>query len=141
MSLLGRLRSIAEVRDPTSPVLAAGTQEEQRRARLEWRRERDARGIRERWEEIPSDRLVFSRYWIEDTETGNLYREFGGDPGYAESVVAFYERDGWPVMLQPADPPSLDELERRQAAKAERRRDRAAAAKARYDELRKVARR
>jgi hypothetical protein len=136
------LRSImrfAEVRDPTNPVLATGTREEQRRKRLEWRRAKDAQGIRERWDEIPSSRLVASRYWLEDVETGNLYREFYGDPGYAESVVAYYARDGLPVMLEPHDPPNRAEIERRRVAKEQRRRDREAAAKARYDELRKGA--
>jgi hypothetical protein len=83
---------------------------------------------------------VASRYWLEDMQTGNLYREFGGDPHYAEQVVAYYLRaDGSPVMLEPHDPPSLDEIERRRAAREKRRSDQAAAAKARYDALRKGA--
>ena len=77
------------------------------------------------------------RHWIEDTETGNLYREFFGDPGYAGSVCAYYLRDGSPVMLEPNNPSSLAELEKRGAAKEQRRRDRADVAKARRDELRR----
>jgi hypothetical protein len=42
-------------------------------------------------------------------------------------------------MLEPHDPPSLDEIERRRAAKAQRRLDQEAARKTRYDELRKGA--
>jgi hypothetical protein len=137
MSLRSIMR-LASVSDPNEPAaLSTGTPEESRRKRLEWRRAKDAEGIRARWDEIPAERLVFGRHWIEDTETGNLYRPFFGDPGYAESVVAYYERDGEPVMLEAADPPSRAELEKRQAAKEERRRDQAAAAKARYAALRK----
>jgi hypothetical protein len=44
-------------------------------------------------------------------------------------------------MLEPANPPSRAEIEKRQAAKEQRRRDQDLAAKARYDELRKGARR
>jgi hypothetical protein len=139
MTIATRLLSL--VTDPSHPALVAGSQEEQRRARREWRQAKDAQGIRTRWDEIPAERIVSTRYWLEDTQSGDFYREFHGDPGYAASVVAYYERDGWPVMLEPASPRSRAELERRQAAKAKRRADHAAAAKLRYDELRKGARR
>ena len=56
-----------------------------------------------------------------------LYRETGGDPEYARNVVAYYlNEDGYPVMLEPNDPPSRDELEERRAAREQRRVDRAA---------------
>jgi hypothetical protein len=137
MSLRTALGWLAEVRDPNSPELVSGTPEEQRRKRLEWQRERNAQGIRERWEEIPSERLVSGRYWLEDVETGNLYRPFGGDPAFAPTVVAYFERDGWPVMLEPCDPPSRTEIERRRAARQQRHLEQEAAKKARRDELRK----
>ena len=55
---------------------------------------------------------MFGRYWIEDESTGCFYREFGGDPGYAQNVCAYYtSSDGYPIMLEPADPPSRAELE------------------------------
>jgi hypothetical protein len=130
-------RLLSLIRDPANPALVVGSKEESRRRRLEWQRERWAQGIRARWPEIPAERIVVARYWIEDTETGNLYRELGGDPGYAETVVAYFEREGWPVMLEPADPPSLAEIERRKAAREERRQRRAEAAQARRDELRR----
>ena len=117
--------------------LTAGTPDEQRQAWREWRREKDAAGIKDRWPEIPAERLVFSRHWIEDTETGNLYRLFGGDPGYARTVCAYYLEDGWPVMLELHDPPNRAEIEKRRAAKEQRRLDQEAARKARYDELRR----
>jgi len=138
VTLATRLLSL--VTDPSHPALATGSQKEQRQARREWRQAKDAQGIRARWDELLSSRLVFSRHWIEDTETGNLYRPFFGDPGYAETVVAYYVRDGEPIMLEPAHPRSRAELERRQRAKEQRHRDQAAAAKVRYDELRKGAR-
>ena len=131
------LRWIAKVRGPNDPRLMPGTPKEQLRARNEWQRARNAQGIVARWDEISAERLVHSRYWIEDTETGNLYREFGGDPGYARTVCAYYLRDGWPVMLEPADPPSRDEIEKRRTAKERRRVDQAAAAKSHYDRLRR----
>ena len=117
--------------------VASGTPEEQRRARLEWQRAKWAEGIIARWDEVPSERLVFTRYWVEDTETGNLYREFFGDPGYARTVCAYYLRDGSPVMLEPNDPPSRDATEKRRAAKEQRRLGQEAARKARNDELRR----
>jgi hypothetical protein len=122
--------------------LMTGTPDEQRQAWREWRRAKDAQAIKDRWREIPSAQLVASRCWLEDTQTGAFYREFGGDPGYAQSVVAYYLRaDGSPVMLEPHDPPCRAEMEKRQAAKEQRRLDAEAARRARYAELRKSAER
>jgi hypothetical protein len=56
---------------------------------------------------------LFSRHWIEDTQTGQLYRPVFGDPAFCDGVVAYYLRDGSPVMLEPHDAPSLDEIARR----------------------------
>jgi hypothetical protein len=140
MSLRTALGRLVEIRDPTNPELATGTREEQRRKRLEWQRAKWAQGIRAKWPELPSARLVATRYGLEDTEDGSFYREVHTDPGYASSVVAYYERDGQPVMLEPANPfSSRAELERRQAAKEQRRREQAAARKARYHERRRSA--
>jgi len=136
MSIGDTLRRIGPF-GPDTSRLVPGTGDEQRRARNQWRREKDAEGIRERWDEIPAERLVFERHWIEDVETGNFYWPFAGDPGFAAGVVAYYVRDGWPVMLEPANPPSRAELERRQAAKEQRRLDNDAARTARYEELRR----
>jgi hypothetical protein len=114
--------------------------EEQRRARRERQAAEHARAITSSKEEIPRKQLEFSRYWIEDTETGNLYIEFGGHPSYAPTVHHYYVRsDSRLVMLEPAEPPSRAELERRQARKEERRAERQAAAKERYRQLRKAA--
>ena len=117
-----------------------GTLNEQRQAWRERRRQKDAEGIIAKWDEIPLERLVASRHWLEDTQTGNLYREFAGDPNFAGQVCAYYLRaDGQPVMLEPHDPPSREEFEKRRAAREQRRVDQAAAAKARYEALRKDA--
>jgi hypothetical protein len=131
---------LAEALDPNSHRLVTGTPNEMQQARLEHQRALHAQGIIRRWDEIPRSRLVFGRYWIEDTQTGNFYKEFGGDPGYAQSVVAHYVRsDGTPVMLEPADPPSRAELERRQARKEQRRLEREAESKERRRQLNAVA--
>jgi hypothetical protein len=139
MSWLGRFR-LADVRDPSHPLLASGSPDERRRLRLEWRRAEDEQGIVARWPEIPAERLVHSRYWLEDTETGNLYREVFGDPAFCDGVCAYCRRaDGSPVMLEPHDPPSRSVLEKRRAAKEQRRIDQAASRKAHYAELREGA--
>ena len=79
--------------------VVSGTVDEQRQAWREARRAKDAQGIKDRWPEIPSEHLLFTRRWVEDTRNGNLYQVFGGDPGYASSVIAHYLRpDGSPVM-------------------------------------------
>jgi hypothetical protein len=135
------LRHIAKVRGPNDPRLVPGTPAEQRQARAEWRRERDAQGIVAKWDEIPAERLSHSRYWIEDTTTGNLYRPVYGDPAFCDGVCAYYRReDGSPVMLEPNNPPSLSAIAERQAAQERRRVDKAAAAKARYAALRRASR-
>jgi hypothetical protein len=119
-----------------------GTPDEQRRAWREWRRAKDAEGIIAKWEEIPSARLVHSRHWIEDTETGNLYREFRRrpQPPLSRSAPTTFEPTAG-RSARAARPPSREEIEKRRAARERRRLDQAAAAKARYDELRKGARR
>ena len=49
-------------------------------------------------------------------------------------------QDGRPIMLEPADPPSRAELERRQNEKHKRRADREAEAKQRREQLKARAR-
>ena len=143
MRVIGSLKErnrVIEPLDPYSYRLVTGTPDEMRQARREHRRALDAQGIIRRWDEIPRARLVFGRYWIEDESTGCFYREFGGDPGYAESVVAYYTSpDGWPIMLEPADPPSRAELERRQARKQQRRLEQEAASKERRRQIKAAA--
>ena len=82
---------------------------------------------------------MFSKHWIED-EQGNFFKEFGGDPAYAFTVRFFYfNQDGTPIMLEPADPPNRAELERRQTRKEQRRAELAAAAKQRRAEMKAAA--
>ena len=125
--------------NPNDPRLVTGTPDQQRRARREWEAARAAHAIISTKEEIPRSQLVFSKYWIED-EQGNFFREFGGDPAYAYTVRFFYfNPDGMPIMLEPADPPNRAELERRQARKEQRRIEREAAAKQRRAEMKAAA--
>ena len=88
-------------------------------------------------EELRRTDLVFGPRWIEHLPTGRFFWEFGGDPSYAPSVSHYYVRpDGTPVMIEAADPPNRAEMERRQAAKAQRRQEKADAAKAHHQRLR-----
>ena len=78
--------------------------------------------------------------FIEHLPTGNLYWEFHGDAGHRSDSHHYYVRqDGALVVLQPADPPSRDELERRQSRKAALRLEREAAAKERREQLKAAA--
>ncbi len=60
-----------------------------------------------------------------------------GDPAYSGNVQHYFTTEhGVPTMLEAADPPNRAEMERRQAAKAQRRQEKADAAKAHYQRLR-----
>ncbi len=114
--------SMRRIFDPNHPTLLNGSPDDQRQARREWRREKEMEGIMAGWNEMPRSRLTFTRHWIEDSTNGSLYREVFGDPHYASNVCGFYVReDGSPQMLEPHDPPSLAEIERRRAAREQRR--------------------
>jgi hypothetical protein len=115
-----------------NPELTQGTPEEQLQAMRNLQTVRAHRAVVETKTEIPRKQLEFGRYWIEDTDTRNLYTVFGGDPHYAPNVKFYFTTaDSVPTMLEPADPPSLDELERRQERKKQRRLERENAAKER----------
>lgn len=134
MRIADALRVRMKLGEIVDPNLPEGDPAAQRQARREWRRARDAQGVIAKWPEIPRSRLVFGRYWIEDTETGQLYREVFGDPHYARNVVAHYIRsDQSPGMLEPADPPSRAEIERRRAARERRHAEREAELRVKRD--------
>ena len=101
-----------------NPGLAQGRPEEQLQAMRNLQNARTAAAIINSETEIPRKQLEFGRYWIEDTDTGNLYTVFGGDPQFAPTVQFYFTNThGAPTMLEPPDPPSRDELERRRALK------------------------
>jgi len=117
--------------------LIPDTPEQQRQAQRDRQTTELHRAIINNKTEIPRKRLQFGRYFIEDTDTRDFFKPFGGDPSYGPDVRFYYVReDGVPVMLEPADPPNRTEMERRQAAKAQRRQEKAEAAKAHYQRLR-----
>ena len=74
------------------------------------------------------------------SQDGDYYRLFGGDPQFTGDDVTkyFVAQDGTPTMLERCLNPasSRAELERKQAAKVERRLEREAAAKERRRQLR-----
>ena len=113
------------------------------RTDLETRR-RDERlrlAMNGQWPEIPRGRLEFGRHHVADTATGEFFLVHGGDIGAPTTPIVSYfvDSDGDPVFLEPANPPNRAELERRQAAKEQHRRDQDAARKSHYAELRKAA--
>jgi hypothetical protein len=129
MGLLDALRDRGQARqilDPNDHRLHTGSPEERDEARREWyRNSYAARVMNAGWREIPRGQLEFQKFGvIEDTETGDFLRVFGGDPDYAESVVAFYvTHDGTPVMLAPVVgvPHNRAELEQIRAEREARR--------------------
>lgn len=136
MRIVDALRSreqLADILDPNHPRLRSGTPEEMRQALREHQAAKLEQAIIALKEELPRSELDFSgRHWIEHVPTGRFFTTFGGDPAYSPGVDHFYfTESGHPLMLEPADPPSRAELERRQAAKEQRRLDREAAAKER----------
>ena len=126
--------------DPNDPRLITGTPQEQERARREFARQREIQAIMRRIDrEIPRSELIFGR-WVEVASTGELFHPWLGDVWFApEGVVYYVDETGFPRLLEPADPPSRAELERRQAAKEQRRADRAAAARKRREQMKAAA--
>ena len=117
--------------------MIAGTPQEQERAWREFAKQREIQAIMTRIDrEIPRSDLSFGARWIELESTGELFNPWAGDVWFApEGVVYYIDSTGFPRLLEPADPPNRAELERRQAAKEQRRADRAAAAKERREQL------
>lgn len=116
---------------PDDPRLIAGTPAEQQEKRREYRRQQEARGIISNIErEVPRSDLIFGPRWVELESTGELFHPWGGDVMFAPKGVAYYiDETGFPRMLEPADPPSRAEIEKRKAAREQRRLEREAAAK------------
>ena len=114
---------------------------EQRHAQRERQAAAVAHAIVATREELPRADLTFGPRFIEHLPTRNLYWEFHGDVGYPSDSHHYYVRpDGALVVLQPADPPSRAELERRRARRDERRLKQETAAKERRRQLRAAAR-
>ena len=91
--------------------------------------------------EIPRSDLIFGGRWVEVASTGELFHPWGGDVYFAPAGVVYYvDETGSPRLLEPADPPSRAEIEKRRAAKEQRRADNEAAAKERWRQLRAGAR-
>jgi hypothetical protein len=122
-------------------ALMGGTPEQQLQAQRERQAAEHAHAIVSTKEELRRSDLEFGRHWIEHLPTGRLFWVFGGDPIYSPGVAHYFvARDGTPTMLEPADPPSLAEFEKRKAARAKRRADREAEARARREQMMKTAR-
>jgi hypothetical protein len=114
------------VLDPGDHRLHTGSPSDREEARPEWYRNSCAAKVMNAgWREIPRGQLAFHKFGvIEDTETGDFLRVFGGDPDYAESVVAFYvTHDATPVMLAPVVgvPRNRAELQQTRAEREARR--------------------
>ena len=112
------------------------------RTDLETRRrdERLRHAMKGQWPEIPRARLEFGRYYVTDTGTDELFLVHRGESAGPIPIAASYvNSEGDAVFLEPANPPNRAELERRQAAKEQHRRDQDAARKSHYAELRKAA--
>ena len=122
-------------------ALMAGTPEQQMQAQRERQAAEHAHAVISTREELRRTELEFGPRWITHTPTGDYFWIFGGDPSFAPNVAHYFvARDGTPTMLEPADPPSRDELERKRARKVERRLERDAEAKRRRAEMRAEAR-
>ena len=126
--------------DPADKRLITGTPQEQERARREFARQREIQAIMRRIDrEIPRSDLIFGR-WVEVASTGELFHPWAGDVWFApEGVVYYFDETGFPRLLEPADPRSRSELEKRKTAKEQRRADRAAAARKRREQLKAAA--
>ena len=124
------------------PRLISGTVQEQEEAQREFRRQRAIRDtLATIKREIPRSDLTFGRRWIELESSGELFNPWAGDVGFAPKGVAYYmDETGFPQLLEPADPPTRVEQERRQAEKVQRRAEREAAARERREQLRAAAR-
>jgi hypothetical protein len=134
------MRFVSTLTEQTEAFMG-GTPEQQRRAQRERQAAEHAHAIVSTKEELARSDLEFGRRWIEHLPTGRLFWVFGGDPSFAPNVDHFFvARDGTPTMLEPAEPPSRAELERKQARKEQRRLEREAAAKQRREQM-KTARR
>jgi hypothetical protein len=116
------------VLDPSNPIYVTGTEEDRKRARDQWHRDRFVAQVRRSsLPELPRATLAFGRFGIvEDTTDGRLYRarrDEIGDLEYATGVVAYYLNEaGLPVLLEePPGPQSRQALEEQQAAREARR--------------------
>jgi hypothetical protein len=113
--------------DPADPRLVVGTEEERKRAREELRRRVEiAQAMKSGLEEIPRDRLRFSKYVIEDEVTGSFYSAVRGvvnDTQFTNAVAFFFNEQGDPVYLErpAAGPRSRDELAAKRAEREQRR--------------------
>ena len=112
------MRFISTVTERTE-ALMAGTPEQQMQAQRERQAAELAHAIVSTKTELRRTDLEFGPRWIEHLPTGRFFWIFGGDPSFAPDIDHYFvARDGTPTMLEPADPPSRAELERRQARKA-----------------------
>lgn len=121
---------LAEVLDPSSPRLVAGSPDEQKEARLLWHRHRFiSRVVNSDRVEIPRLELVFlKRGIIEHEPTGDWYRAIGGDPEFLPNAEWYFVTEGGdPVMLERASPSGRAEFEQLRAERDERRAERDAA--------------
>ncbi len=116
--------------DPSNPIYVTGTEEDRKRARDQWHRDRFlAQLLRSSLPEISRASLVDRRFGIvEDTTDGRLYRarrDEIGDLEYATGVIAYYRTEaGVPVLLEeppPGHPQTVDEERQRKAEREQQR--------------------
>lgn len=122
--------------DPSDHRLISGTPESMAGARRELQRNQHNARIARAKTEIPRSELEFGPRWIEHVASpnGDRYKPFGGVADYSEGINFFYfTADGDAVMLERIG--SRREFEEQQAARDQRRADRAAAQKERWDRI------
>ena len=90
--------------------------DEQRHARLEWRRAKDAQGIIARWDEIPAERLVHGRHWSRTRRPATSTASSVATPATpSRSAPTTFETA--PGMLEPTRP--AEPLRAREASSCE----------------------
>jgi hypothetical protein len=137
------VRGLVNVLSVPDATLGLGSIEERREKQRQANAHANARAIVAKLEEIPRgdlDLQAVGGRLIEHIPTGRFYVPFSGDAGsVGDDVREFYfDAAGSPQMLQRStSPASRAELEQKRAARDQRKRTRAAEAKARYKTLRK----
>ena len=113
--------------DPAGREFVEGDETTRAEARRAWHAHRwTAQVMSSTLEELPRSELAFRRFGIvEHVPSGRLYRlrkDQLPDIEYSSASAFFTDANGVPVLLEPPPgPQTVDEAERRQAARMERR--------------------